>query len=119
MDHLPSDSLVSDAGTYYGFFYDSVNNCASPILSITLTLNTTPFAGNPVNVSACSISTNGDSIINLDNQIVGADAGGWLLTSGPAGKSIILDPVTKLILVDNPMAFIHLHTQQQQRFYHV
>ncbi|TDQ32248.1 T9SS type B sorting domain-containing protein [Zeaxanthinibacter enoshimensis] len=29
-------------GTYYGFFYDATNSCASPTLEVTLTVNTTP-----------------------------------------------------------------------------
>ena len=30
-------------GTYYGYFYDATNDCASPSLAITLTLNETPM----------------------------------------------------------------------------
>ena len=29
-------------GTYYGFFYDPVQNCASPVLEVSLEFNTTP-----------------------------------------------------------------------------
>jgi gliding motility-associated-like protein/uncharacterized repeat protein (TIGR01451 family) len=41
--HLLSSVVSSDfPGTYYGFFYDVDDNCASPVLEITLEFNTTP-----------------------------------------------------------------------------
>ncbi|NER09470.1 Calx-beta domain-containing protein [Muriicola jejuensis] len=41
--HLFSSLISSDfPGTYYGFFWDDANNCASPTLDVTLEFNTTP-----------------------------------------------------------------------------
>lgn len=41
--HLNSTQVNNpSAGTYYGFFYDNQNDCASPTLEISLTQNTTP-----------------------------------------------------------------------------
>ncbi len=41
--HLDDSVVSSDfPGTYYGFFYDSTNNCASPALEVTLDFNTSP-----------------------------------------------------------------------------
>ncbi len=39
--HLISSNVV-DPGSYYGFFYDESNDCASPVLQITLVRNYTP-----------------------------------------------------------------------------
>ncbi|WP_197062586.1 Calx-beta domain-containing protein [Muricauda sp. MAR_2010_75] len=84
-------STATAPGTYYGFFYDSVNNCASPTLEITLTLNTTPDPGTATNVSRCSNSGDGVSILLLDNTLTGADPGTWALTSSPGGASVIIN----------------------------
>uniref|UniRef100_UPI00374E2965 T9SS type B sorting domain-containing protein n=1 Tax=uncultured Croceitalea sp. TaxID=1798908 RepID=UPI00374E2965 len=88
--HL-STSVINVANTYFGFFYDTVNNCASPALQITITANTTPFPGTATNAAACSIPANGVSIINLNNQLTGADAGGWSFVSGPGGSSTTIN----------------------------
>ncbi|WP_062058211.1 fibronectin type III domain-containing protein [Sediminicola sp. YIK13] len=41
--HLPDSVVPSDfPGTYYGFFYDAANNCASPALEVTLEFNSSP-----------------------------------------------------------------------------
>ncbi|WP_149304006.1 Ig-like domain-containing protein [Pareuzebyella sediminis] len=48
-DEDPTGSFVSNnrvnnplAGTYYGFYYDATNDCASPLLTLSLGLNETP-----------------------------------------------------------------------------
>ncbi|WP_430965819.1 gliding motility-associated C-terminal domain-containing protein [Spongiimicrobium sp. 2-473A-2-J] len=87
---LPS-SIVNTTGTYYGFFYDAVNSCASQTLEVTLTTNTTPSPGIVNNVSACSSNGDGNSIIDLDDQLTGADAGNWALTSAPGGATITIN----------------------------
>ncbi|MDB4293293.1 gliding motility-associated C-terminal domain-containing protein, partial [Maribacter sp.] len=46
----PTDTVIPAAvspanpmrGTYYGYFYDAVNDCASPALQVIITLNTAP-----------------------------------------------------------------------------
>lgn len=84
-------SIATVADTYYGFFFDTLNNCASPTISVTLTLSTTPTAGTATNISACSFSADGNSTIDLDNQLSGADAGDWLVTTFPTGASITIN----------------------------
>ncbi len=88
-DHIIS--VVNVAGTYYGFFYDAINDCASPTLEITITANTTTSPGTATNAAACSIPANGVSIIDLDDQLAGADAGNWSLVSAPAGSTTTID----------------------------
>ena len=89
-DYLPS-SIVSVADTYYGFFYDAVNLCASLTLEVTLTLNNSPSAGTPNNAAACNTSEDGrPTTLDLDDQLDSADAGDWSLTSFPSGASITI-----------------------------
>lgn len=88
--HL-STSVVNVANTYFGFFYDTVNNCASPALQITITANTTPSPGTATNAAACSIPANGVSSIDLDDQLTGADAGLWSFVSGPVGGTTTIN----------------------------
>ncbi len=89
-DYLPT-STTTIAGTYFGFFYDALNDCASPTLSVNIIQNTTPSAGTTTNVSACSDSNDGDSVVDLDDQLSGADAGSWSLTTAPGGASITIN----------------------------
>ncbi|MCL6268237.1 Calx-beta domain-containing protein, partial [Flagellimonas myxillae] len=84
-------STAPGPGTYYGFFFDNLNGCTSPSITITLTQNTTPSAGTTTNISACSDSGDGNSIVDLDDQLTGADAGTWSLTSAPGGASITIN----------------------------
>ena len=89
-DHVPSP-IATTANTYYGFFYDAINSCASATLEVTLTLNTTPSAGSANNISACNTTEDGrPTDVDLDDQLVGADTGDWALTSFPAGASITI-----------------------------
>lgn len=88
-DHLPG-SIVSVAGTYYGFYFDAGNNCFSTALEVTLSQNSSPNPGTPTNVSACSLSFFGDSLIDLDSRLSGQDPGTWTLSNGPSGHSASL-----------------------------
>src|SRR5690606_21922611 len=85
-DYLIS-GMVSTAGTYYGFFYDAGNDCASPGLEVTLVQNNVPMPGTTNNASVCSNSSNGGSFIDLDQRILGQDSGSWTLVSGPIGHT--------------------------------
>ena len=84
-NHL-SSSVVSAPGTYYGFYYDEINQCVSPSIEVVITASETPSVGtttNP-NTSACSVAANGNSVIDLDEQLTGTvDAGIWEYVSGP------------------------------------
>ncbi|WP_350284985.1 Calx-beta domain-containing protein [uncultured Croceitalea sp.] len=85
--HLVS-SVVGDAGTYYGFFYDALNDCFSPQLEITIDANNTPSAGTPSNAAACNIPVNGDNLVDLDDQLTGADSGAWSITTDPSNGAV-------------------------------
>lgn len=87
--HLPS-TIVDAVDTYYGFFYNAQDLCASPTIEVTLTLNTSPIPGTPTNVSACNSFLDGNTVIDLDDQITGANAGNWTLTAAPGGASITI-----------------------------
>ena len=89
-NHLPS-SVVSATGTYYGFFFDPLNSCVSPALEITLTQSTTPSSGIANNASACSVAANGNTLIDLDDQIEGEDAGGWTLVTDPSNGGVSIN----------------------------
>ncbi|MEM9000242.1 MAG: Calx-beta domain-containing protein, partial [Bacteroidota bacterium] len=92
--HL-SSSVVNAPGTYFGFFFDLSNSCASPALEVTINLSNTPSSGTPINTSACSDATNGPTTVDLDDQLNGlVDSGSWTFTSGP----ITLNPNVQSII---------------------
>lgn len=88
-DYLET-STITAPGTYFGFFYDALNDCASPTLSVTLSQNRTPSAGNANNISVCDDSGDGASVVDLDDQLTGGDTGIWSLTDQPGGASVTL-----------------------------
>ena len=90
VNHLPS-SVVTSTGTYYGFFYDPLNDCASPALAITLTQTTSPSSGIANNASACTVVANGNTAIDLDDQIDGEDAGVWTIITDPSSGGISIN----------------------------
>jgi gliding motility-associated-like protein len=103
-DHLPSGVLVSTAGTYYGFFYDSVNSCASPSLVVVLTLNNSPSPGVPNNANICNTDESGQpTSLDLDDQLAGADPGNWALTNSPSGASIIIGGGNTVEFIGQPL----------------
>ncbi|WP_222983236.1 gliding motility-associated C-terminal domain-containing protein [Flagellimonas meishanensis] len=91
-DHLVNTTITDDTpSTYYGFFYDALNDCASPILTVTITQNFTPNPGNTTGIAPCSNAGDGNTIIDLDDQIANNDLGTWALTSSQPGSSIIIN----------------------------
>lgn len=69
----------------------TLNDCPSDRVEVVATVIPQPSAGIPQNggnASACSDETNGPTIVDLDDLIVGEDAGIWTFTSGPSGESI-------------------------------
>lgn len=77
-------SSVSSSDTYYGFFYDSANDCTSPTAQVTLSFNITPATGNPGNASACIDNEFGSTTVDLDDLFSESpDSGEWTFTSGP------------------------------------
>ncbi len=165
----PTEVENPNPGTYYGYFYDALNDCASPALRVQLTRNTTPSitstsgdercgtgpvtlsvtatgnptynwyttpdgdtpvdsgtnfttnlsqttifyveatengcatspripvtatvvpqpsAGTPTDASACSVASNGLTIIDLDDRLTGEDEGTWEITENPTGSTL-------------------------------
>ncbi len=88
--HLDS-SVVTDLGTYYGFFFDAANNCASRTLEVTITSNTTPSAGTPSNVSTCASGVNGgETEVDLDDRLTDADDGEWSIVTDPSNGGVVI-----------------------------
>ena len=92
-NHLNQQQIDNPvAGTYYAFYFDSANNCASPLFTITIVRNTTPviesFAGDercgPGTVTLTATgSIPGGSGNNPDLNWYDAPAGGNLVFTGP------------------------------------
>jgi gliding motility-associated-like protein/uncharacterized repeat protein (TIGR01451 family) len=81
-----NDSPVSAPGTYFGFFRDEPNECYSPTVTLQITQNFEPTAGNNANGSACNNDDDsfGDTLIDLDDLLSpGVDPGTWAFVSGP------------------------------------
>ncbi len=52
--HRSASQVASPTpGTYYGFFYDAANTCASPTLQITLAVNNTPIVSSTTPATRC------------------------------------------------------------------
>ena len=74
--HLTPAQLANPLpGTYYGFFYDAANVCASPVLTVTLILNTTPTLNPPTGDTRC-----GSGIVNLVATATDAATINWYTT---------------------------------------
>ncbi len=88
-----ASSVVTVDGTFYGFYYDALNDCASPnSLEIVLTVNEEPNAGTTTGVAVCNNSGDGNTIIDLDDRISGNDIDGiWSLSTSVDGSSITID----------------------------
>uniref|UniRef100_UPI003D64899D T9SS type B sorting domain-containing protein n=1 Tax=Flagellimonas beolgyonensis TaxID=864064 RepID=UPI003D64899D len=91
-DYLDNNTVTA-AGTYYGFFYDPLNNCTSPSsVTVTLTVNEEPNAGNTNAGNVCNTTAGGsNTLIDLDDRITGQDPGTWSLTSAQSGSSITIN----------------------------
>jgi gliding motility-associated-like protein/uncharacterized repeat protein (TIGR01451 family) len=64
LDLLDTDSYLDDSvvpsdfpGTYYGFFYDAANNCASPALEVTLEFSSSPTLTSTTPAEICGEGT--------------------------------------------------------------
>lgn len=69
----------------------TLNDCQSERVAVVATVIPQPSAGIPQNggnASACSDPSNGPTILDLDDLIVGEDIGIWVFTSGPTGESV-------------------------------
>ncbi|WP_273272658.1 Calx-beta domain-containing protein [Maribacter polysiphoniae] len=88
---LPSevDNLAND-GSYYGFFYDGDNNCASGTIEVELTLNPIPSIGGTLGDERCGpgeVTLSANAAVDADTPPTfnwyDSATGGNLLGSGP------------------------------------
>jgi len=85
-------SQVVNQNTYYGFYYDSLNDCASPnTVQVVLSVNEEPNPGTTTGASICADSENGSTILDLDDRLsADADPGVWSITEAQPGASITI-----------------------------
>ncbi|MEO0900672.1 MAG: gliding motility-associated C-terminal domain-containing protein [Bacteroidota bacterium] len=95
------NSNVVAAASYFGFFYDEVNLCASPILTVTLTRNITPSVETTTPGSRCgsgtvtlSATTDDSALLLWYNQAVG----GAILTTGTSFETPDLSTTTSFFV---------------------
>ncbi|PWK25126.1 Calx-beta domain-containing protein, partial [Maribacter polysiphoniae] len=88
---LPSevDNLAND-GSYYGFFYDGDNNCASGTIEVELTLNPIPSIGGTLGDERCGpgeVTLSANAAVDADTPPTfnwyDSATGGNLLGTGP------------------------------------
>ncbi|MBT2162475.1 T9SS type B sorting domain-containing protein [Zobellia barbeyronii] len=86
------DSPVSEPGTYYAFFWDEPNNCASEnFATLTITQSISPSAG-AITAPANPLCNNADpnlgaNSLDLDTIISGQTAGAWTVGTVPGGTT--------------------------------
>ena len=89
-----ADPLV---GTYFGFYYDATNDCASPLLTLSLAQNTTPEITSATGNSRCGAGTlelrataNEDATLNWFSRATG----GTVLGTGTSFTTPSLEQTT-------------------------
>ncbi|SHJ79019.1 conserved repeat domain-containing protein/gliding motility-associated C-terminal domain-containing protein, partial [Arenibacter nanhaiticus] len=96
-NHLGSSIVDSEfPGTYYGFFYDAVNGCASPALEITLDFKNSPIITSTTGAERCGEGTVVLEAI-VDEGILNwyaAAIGGPILGTGTSFTTPILTATT-------------------------
>ncbi|MBU2947619.1 gliding motility-associated C-terminal domain-containing protein [Zobellia uliginosa] len=86
------DSPVSEPGTYYAFFWDEPNNCASEnFATLTITQSSSPSAGT-ITPPAAPLCNNADATLgvnslDLDTIISGQTAGAWAVGTVPGSTT--------------------------------
>ncbi|PRX57757.1 Calx-beta domain-containing protein [Flagellimonas meridianipacifica] len=80
------DGIVVAASSYFGFFYDEVNLCASPILTITLSRTITPSVLTTTPASRCGEGTVTLSATSSEGTLAwyASASGGTILGTGPS-----------------------------------
>ncbi|MEO1486018.1 MAG: Calx-beta domain-containing protein [Bacteroidota bacterium] len=86
-DAFINDTRVIAAAAYFGFFYDEVNDCSSPVLTITLNRIITPGAPQVTGGSRC-----GEGTVTLNATV--ADSGTLNWYDSPTGGTILLSGPT-------------------------
>ena len=73
---------ISTTTSYY--VEASANGCVSERQEVVATIYPLPSAGTPSNASACSVTANGPTIVDLDDLITGESTGEWSVTTDPS-----------------------------------
>lgn len=69
----------------------TANGCTSEREAVTATVNIQPDPGTPTDTFACNVAVNGVTIVDLDDQLSGADPGNWTITTDPSNGGAIID----------------------------
>lgn len=85
------------------FVEATANGCTSDRIAVTITVNPQPSAGTTTNTAACSISGNGGpTVVDLDDQLMGADQGLWTVISDPSGGNAAINANNEVDFEDLP-----------------
>lgn len=64
------------------------NDCATERVEVAVVVVPQPSAGTPSDASSCNDSTFGNTMLNLDDLLEGADEGQWTVTFQPGGGTL-------------------------------
>ncbi len=64
----------------------TANGCPSPRVAVVATINDTPSAGTATDIESCSDAAGGQTTLDLDNTLTGADSGIWRITTDPSSS---------------------------------
>ncbi|MBM1106021.1 gliding motility-associated C-terminal domain-containing protein [Aurantibacter crassamenti] len=82
-------SFTPNVTTSRSFWVEATENgCKTERVEVNAVVITQPSAGTPSDASSCNDATFGVTTLNLDGQLVGADAGQWAVTAQPGGGSL-------------------------------
>lgn len=89
-----STTILAEGATYTAnvnnttIFYASAtaNGCTSARVPVTVTVNEEPNPGTTRNRSVCSQADGGQTSLDLDDTLSGADAGKWTITTDPSNS---------------------------------
>ncbi|MEB8346864.1 gliding motility-associated C-terminal domain-containing protein [Flavobacteriaceae bacterium KMM 6898] len=93
-DSETSTDILEEGATYTAnvsvttMFYAeaTANGCTSARVPVTVTVNDEPDPGMTTNRAVCSQEDGGQTTLDLDNTLTGADVGNWSITSDPSNS---------------------------------
>ncbi len=96
-------SLTLNVASTTSYYVEAIaNGCPTERQEVIATIHPLPSAGIPTDASACSVSANGPTAIDLDDLISGQSEGEWTVTTDPS-NSISTIPGDHIInFVDRP-----------------
>lgn len=95
------DGIVSFSGSFFGFFYDEVNNCASPVLTITISNTVTPSVETFTGASRCGEGTVTLTATSDDSALLlwyATPTGGPILNTGDTFETPVLTETTSFFV---------------------